>query len=141
MLHPALGNAYPASLGRELCLDDTGRPVFSEDSPEAWELVQDIEPTLCRVAELRVSLLSESLDASQVRAAFEVECFPPDMPIGPTEPRMGDYLAVEVGGGVRLFYHVELTAGEVAEGAEADIGPGELLLSMAGSSVETQGRP
>jgi hypothetical protein len=138
MMCPALGNSYPAALLRELCLDEAGRALFEEDGPDVWERLQEMEPTLCHIAELRVSLLSESLDAAHVRAAFEIERFTVDTPIGPTHPRMGDYLAIDVGGGLCLRYHVELTAGEVAEGAEADIGPGELLLSRAGAAFDAR---
>ena len=131
MIRPALGNAFPATLGRELCLDGDGRAIFDDD-PDSWALLDVIEPTMCRIAELRVSLLSVSIDEAHVRAAYEVESFVLDSPVGVTAPRMGDVVAVEVGQGVHLNYLVELTHSEVLDGVDADIGEGELLLSLAG---------
>ncbi len=132
MIRPALGaNAFQAILMRELCLDEQGKAVFVEDHPaENWGEIDDMEPTLCRVAEMRVTLLSVSLDESQTRAVFEIEDYPVDSPMGPTRPRMGDLIALEIGNDLHQSYRVELTGDDVQAGVEADLGENELLLSM-----------
>lgn len=130
MIRPDLGeNAFPAVLMRELCLDEQGKALF-DDSPEVWATIDAIEPTWCRLANMRVSLLSVSLDESCTRAVFEIEDYPVDSPMGPTHPRMGDLIALEIGStGLHQTYRVDLTGDDVKAGAQADIGPNELLLS------------
>lgn len=132
MIRPALGeNALPADLMRELCLDEQGKAVFVEDhSADKWAEIDEMEPTLCRIAEMRVTLLSVSLDETATRAVFEIEGYPMDSAIGPTRPRMGDLIALEIGNDLHQTYRVVLTGDDVKAGADADLGENELLLSM-----------
>jgi hypothetical protein len=132
MIRPALGeNALPADLMRELCLDEQGKAVFVEDHPaDKWAEIDEMEPTLCRIAEMRVTLLSVSLDETATRAVFEIEGYPMDSAIGPTRPRMGDLIALEIGNDLHQTYRVVLTGDDVKAGADADLGENELLLSM-----------
>lgn len=120
--------AVRAVLIRDLVLDEAGHAVFEEDGFEAWEYLQDAEPEKVVIADGVAVLISQSLDGAVVRAAFEIESFPLDNRIGPTQPRMGDYLGLDLTDDLKLIYRVHLTHGEVLEGADADIGPGELLL-------------
>lgn len=136
MIQPTLGNAFPAVLARELCLDDG--ELLADDNPENWDEADATTPTMVRLADLRVSLLSVSLDEVLVRAVYEVEGFSADSPIGPTEPAMGDVVALEVGSGVYLNYRVELTHAEVRAGVEADIAEREFLLSLHGFWMEEE---
>jgi len=132
MIRPALGeNALPADLMRELCLDEQGKAVFVEDHPaDKWAEIDEMEPTLCRIAEMRVTLLSVSLDETATRAVFEIEGYPMDSAIGPTRPRMGDLIALEIGNDLHQTYRVVLTGDDVKAGADADLGENELLLSI-----------
>jgi hypothetical protein len=134
-LRPQLGeNAFPADLIRELCLDVHGHAIFEEDlPPERWSELDAIEPTECSVARMRLALLSASLDEKLTRAVYEIEDFPTDTPLlGPTQPRMGDIVKVDVGFETALKFRVDLTHGEMLAGVETDIGPNELLLSQCG---------
>jgi hypothetical protein len=133
MIRPALGEtAFVAVLMRELCLDEQGKAVFVEDHPaDKWAEIDDMEPTWCRLANMRVSLLSVNLDETTTRAVFEIEDFPVDSPMGPTRPRMGDLVALEIGStGLHQTYLVVLTGDDVTAGADADIGPNEILLNL-----------
>jgi hypothetical protein len=138
MIRPELGgNAFPAVLVRELCVDDFGKVLF-DDTPEAWAAIDEIEPTWCRLANMRVSLLSTSLDETRTRAVFQIEDYPVDSPMGPTRPRMGDVTALEIGStGLHQTYRVELTGDDVKAGVDADLGENELLLSPHSIFFET----
>lgn len=132
MIRPELGEkAFTAVLFRQLCLDESGKALFVEDHPaERWAEIDAIEPTWCRLADMRVALLSYSLDESQTRAVFEIEDYPVDSPMGPTRPRMGDLIALEIGAELHQTYRVELTGEDVQAGADADLGENELLLTL-----------
>lgn len=137
MIQPTLGNAFPAVLARELCLNDDGE-LLADDNPENWDEADATTPTMVRLADLRVSLLSVSLDEVLVRAVYEVEGFSADSPIGPTEPAMGDVVALEVVSGIHMNYRIDLTSAEVRSGVDADIGVGELLLRPIGCWLEPE---
>jgi hypothetical protein len=139
MIRPALGeNAFVATLARELCvLDD--RAIFEEDGPETWAVLDQIEPTMHRVADLRVSLLSVGLDEGLCRAAFTIEGFLQDSPLGgPTRPRVGDYIELELSPNVHQIYRVELSREWIEDGVEADLGESELFLSLAGLWMDSE---
>ncbi len=132
-IRPSLSHspsAVRAVLIRDLYLDEDGRAVFEGDGVDAWEYQQDAEPQKVAIADGTASLISESIDGGLVRAAFEIESFCRDTPIGPTQPRMGDYLALDLTADISLIYRVHLTAAEVAEGVDVDLAPGELLLVL-----------
>lgn len=133
MILPPLGeNAFVATLVRELCVLD-GRAIFEEDGPETWEVLDQMEPTMHRVADLSVTLLSVGIDSGLTRAAFSIEGFPQDSPLGgPTQPRVGDLIALELAPSVFQNYRVSLTHGEVLAGVDADVGQHELLLKLHG---------
>jgi hypothetical protein len=137
---PLLGsNANPALLMRHLILDVDGTPLFDDDvDPERWAEMDQIEPTLCRLADMRVALLSISVDESRVRAAYEIDNFK-DSPVGPTEPRMGDFVVLQIGTNTSQSYRVELTHGVSMDddlGDVGDVGENELILSLVAMVVE-----
>ncbi len=134
-IRPQLGeNAFPADLIRELCIDADGCAIFEENvPPEQWVEFDDMESTPCCVARMRFVFLSTSLDGQLTRAVYEIEDFPSDTPLlGPTQPRMGDIVKVDVGLETSLKFRVDLTHDEVLAGVEEDVGPNELLLSQCG---------
>lgn len=104
---------------------------------DKWAEIDEMEPTLCRVAEMRVTLLSVSLDETATRAVFEIEGYPMNSAMGPTRPRMGDLIALEIGNDLHQTYRVVLTGDDVKAGADADLGENELLLSPHSIFFET----
>ena len=104
---------------------------------DKWAEIDEMEPTLCRIAEMRVPLLSDSLDETATRAVFEIEGYPMNSAMGPTRPRMGDLIALEIGNDLHQTYRVVLTGDDVKAGADADLGENELLLSPHSIFFET----
>lgn len=130
-IRPSLGeNAISAVLMRHLRLDD-GKPLFDEDEPpESWAANDEIEPTLCRVAAMWVSLISTSVDEARVRAVYEIDTFSGSPLDGPTQPRLGDVIVLEIGFEISQTYRVVLTQADTLAGAEGDLGENELLLCL-----------
>lgn len=87
---------------------------------------------LCYVANLRLSLISTSPEETRVRAVYEVDSITADSLIESTEPRMGDFVTVQVGPEAYQNYQVQVTRAEVLQGLDADLGENELLLSLHG---------
>lgn len=136
MIRPGLGGqAFPATLTRHVCVVDG--QVLSDENPEHWALADATEPQLVVVAAGQLALISTSVDESRTRAYWEADSFPPNGPLGPTVPRMGDFIAIEVGPGIFLVYQVALTRGEVDDGVPEDLAENELLLTQHGFWIET----
>ena len=132
-MRPSLGaNAFAALLFRRLFIGPNGQ-LLDDDVPEHWPLIDATEPSLTLIADLRVSLLSVSLDEALTRAVFEIEGYPTDSPLGPVQPRVGDCVAIALTQRMHQNFRIELTHDWTLDGGvDADIGPNELLLSLRG---------
>ena len=134
MIRPALSlaaHAFVGVLARPLYFGPDGQ-LLDDDAPQDWPLIDAAEPVMTRVADLRLALLSTSIDESVTRAAFEIEGYPPESPLGPVQPRVGDFIALELSPDLHQTYRVELTFEWIQDGVAADIGPGELLVKLHG---------